>query len=133
MRSACTLPRFLVTATVLLSMMHEAQGFQLLPAFFDMARITEVPLLAWSWLSGSVHNQSSSLAEEARVPRWQWSPPSGPLPGSPKGHYMDQENGVSIWYAELGSEHKDKNTPVLLLHGGQGNVSYFASGSGERQ
>ncbi|KAF9047101.1 alpha/beta-hydrolase [Hymenopellis radicata] len=67
------------------------------------------------------HSLNSPSAYNPKVPRWRWSPPLGPLPGSPKGSYLKQDNGVSIWYAELGCEHKGKDTPVLLLHGGQGN------------
>ncbi len=59
-------------------------------------------------------------APAARV--WETLPPTPPLPPGTIGRHLDVQ-GARIWFAEWGG--KSARPPVLLLHGGFGNSSYF--------
>jgi pimeloyl-ACP methyl ester carboxylesterase len=54
--------------------------------------------------------------------QWQTLPPTPSLPPGTVGHYA-MINGARLWYAEWGTGHR--GVPVLLLHGGALNSSYF--------
>lgn len=49
---------------------------------------------------------------------YKW-PELGPLSNGDKGYYLNTSEGVSTWYTTFGKD--SGKTPVLLLHGGQGN------------
>jgi pimeloyl-ACP methyl ester carboxylesterase len=53
---------------------------------------------------------------------WQTLPPTPALPKGTVGEHADI-NGARIWYAQWNRQ--STRTPVLLLHGGFGNSSYF--------
>jgi pimeloyl-ACP methyl ester carboxylesterase len=56
---------------------------------------------------------------DAAAPQWETLPPTPTLPKAETSGYAPV-NGIKIWYAELG-----KGEPVILLHGGLGNSSYW--------
>jgi pimeloyl-ACP methyl ester carboxylesterase len=56
--------------------------------------------------------------------RWQSLPPTPRLPPGTVGRHVEV-GGARIWYAEWGP--RSEATPVLLLHGGFGNSSYFGN------
>ena len=61
-----------------------------------------------------------SSAWNATVPRWEWDPDSGPfIDGGDNGQYLNLSSGIDLWYTIFGKE-TSKKTPVLILHGGQG-------------
>lgn len=53
---------------------------------------------------------------------WQTLPPTPKLPKGTIGHHAEI-NGARLWYAEWGN--RTDSAPVLLLHGGFGNSSYY--------
>jgi pimeloyl-ACP methyl ester carboxylesterase len=53
---------------------------------------------------------------------WQTLPPTPSLPGGTVGRHVELD-GARLWYAVWGPE--SPSPPVLLLHGGFGNSSYF--------
>lgn len=53
---------------------------------------------------------------------WQTLPPTPRLPKGTVGRHIEI-NGARLWYAEWGP--RSSSPPVLLLHGGFGNSSYF--------
>lgn len=53
---------------------------------------------------------------------WKRLPPTPELPPHTVGKHVTV-NGARLWYAEWGAGYH--GTPVLLLHGGYGNSSYF--------
>ena len=54
------------------------------------------------------------------VPRWEWYPDSGPfIDGGDNGQYLNLSSGIDLWYTTFGKK-TSKKTPVLILHGGQG-------------
>lgn len=61
---------------------------------------------------------STSAATE----RWQTLPPTPSLPADTRGQHA-MINGARLWYAVWGTP--GTAAPVLLLHGGLGNSSYF--------
>jgi pimeloyl-ACP methyl ester carboxylesterase len=52
-------------------------------------------------------------------PRWMVLPPTPTLP-TPDESGLASLNGIKVWYAEFGS-----GEPVILLHGGLANASYW--------
>jgi pimeloyl-ACP methyl ester carboxylesterase len=62
----------------------------------------------------------ASTAAQAE-PQWMNLPPTPSLPSSEQSGYAEV-NGVKIWYAVFG-----KGQPVILLHGGLANSSYWGS------
>ena len=61
-----------------------------------------------------------SSAWNATVPRWEWDPDSEPfIDGGDNGQYLNLSSGIDLWYTIFGKE-TSKKTPVLILHGGQG-------------
>jgi pimeloyl-ACP methyl ester carboxylesterase len=56
---------------------------------------------------------------DAATPQWETLPPTPTLPEAETSGYAPV-NGIKIWYAEFG-----KGEPVILLHGGLGNSSYW--------
>ena len=54
-------------------------------------------------------------------PQWMNLPPT-PTPPNPDQSGYAEVNGVKIWYAVFG-----KGQPVILLHGGLANSSYWGS------
>ncbi|KAL8828434.1 MAG: hypothetical protein Q9191_002592 [Dirinaria sp. TL-2023a] len=61
-----------------------------------------------------------SSAWNASQPRWEWKPPAGPLLNANRGRYLNLSSGVDLWYTSFGYTQSPK-TPVLILHGGNGN------------
>lgn len=55
---------------------------------------------------------------------WRQLPPTPALPTADREGY-EQVNGIRLWYAEYGV--RNRNPPVLLLHGGMGSSNYFGS------
>lgn len=53
---------------------------------------------------------------------WKRLPPTPSLPAHTQGRHLEV-NGARLWYAEWGAGRP--GTPVLLLHGGYGNSSYY--------
>jgi pimeloyl-ACP methyl ester carboxylesterase len=53
---------------------------------------------------------------------WQTLPPTPSLPAGTIGRHIERD-GARLWYARWGAE--SSSPPVLLLHGGFGNSSYF--------
>ena len=53
---------------------------------------------------------------------WQTLPPMPTLPKGTVGRHAEI-NGAKLWYAEWGN--RAASPPVLLLHGGFGNSSYY--------
>jgi pimeloyl-ACP methyl ester carboxylesterase len=53
---------------------------------------------------------------------WQTLPPTPSLPKGTVSRHVEID-GARLWYAEWGS--RSQSPPVLLLHGGFGNTSYF--------
>ncbi len=60
----------------------------------------------------------AACAAEAK-PRWMTLPPTPTLP-TPEKSGLAPINGIKAWYAEFGS-----GEPVILLHGGLANASYW--------
>jgi len=52
---------------------------------------------------------------------WEHLPPTPTLPSATSGSYLDL-HGTRIWYADYGPR---TGSPVLLLHGGPANSSYY--------
>ena len=60
-----------------------------------------------------------AAAANAATPQWETLPPTPTLPKAETSGYAPVD-GIKIWYAEFG-----KGEPVILLHGGLGNSSYW--------
>lgn len=71
-------------------------------------------------LGGALLLAAAALARAAPV--WQTLPPTPSLPPGTVGRHAEID-GARIWYAEWGTP--SQAPPVLLLHGGFGNSSYF--------
>ena len=81
-----------------------------------------------SWVTRTAWVLAVALCMVSRpsraIPPWQGLPPTPELPQHTMGRFM-AIHGARIWYAEWGQ--KAQGVPVLLLHGGLGNSSYFGN------
>jgi len=73
-----------------------------------------------SWVASAMF-VAAAFNVRAHEP-WQVLPPTPTLPAHTVGQHLTV-NGARIWYAQWGVGHP--GTPVLLLHGGYANSSYF--------